>query len=96
MSNIRVRSPNKLSHDESLLDFVSIPIKPVNFKVKDSTNLGGLYINQAIEKVNAFQRKFLVEMDMFDQDGNEIAVRLDKVTVQRLIDALNIVKSNLQ
>ena len=95
MSNIRVRSPNKLSEDDSLVDFVSIPLKQVNFKVKDETNLGGLYINQAIEKVNAFQRKFLVELDVFDQEGNELAVRLNREMVTRLIDALSIVKENL-
>lgn len=95
MSNTKTHTQNKLSQDSTLIDFVAIPIKEANFKVKDSTNLGGLYINQAIEKVNTLQRRFIVEMDLFDQYGNEIACRLDKTIVEKLIGALTIVKENL-
>ena len=86
---------NSLSKDPNVADFVSVPIKRINWDGCEDTNLAGLYINQAMYNTEGFAKKFVGEIDIFSSNRQRITAQLSKDDVRNLIIALVELEKNL-
>ena len=84
----------RLCDDQNIVDFVSIPIKRLEWNT-DNSNLAGLYINQAMYNQSGFTKRFVGEIDIIDNSGTRVTSRLSKQNVQNLIQALIELNKNL-
>ena len=84
----------RLCDDSDVADFVSIPIKRIDW-YNDGTNLAGLYVNQAMYNKNGFVKYFVGELDIISCDKNRVTVQVTKDQVQSLIQALTELNKNL-
>lgn len=98
MSNIETSKTGsnytRLCDDQNIVDFVSIPIKRLEWNT-DNSNLAGLYINQAMYNQNGFTKRFVGEIDIIDNSGTRVTSQLSKQNVQNLIQALIELNKNL-
>ena len=84
-----------ISKDPNVVDFVSIPIRRIDWEGCEQSNLAGLYINQAMFNTEGFAKVFVGEIDIFSQYKQRITARLSKEEVRKLIKALIELEKNL-
>ena len=84
-----------ISKDPNVADFVSVPIKRIDWENSQQSNLAGLYINQAMYNTEGFAKVFIGEIDIFSHDRKRVTARLSKEEVRLMILALVELDKNL-
>lgn len=84
-----------VSKDPDVVDFISIPIKRIDWENSQKSNLAGLYINQAMYNTEGFAKVFVGEIDIFSHSRQRVTARLSKEEVRMMILALVDLEKNL-